>query len=256
MGKLYQAVAVRTGEAKKFPEKLKRILAPIRQETAQRGFSKTFTPSLVDDTGRAKYLRPSEGQDVRVIVDAELPKLWDLFAEMINHNMTVEMANPQATADVFLKGTVEPLWSKVPVTALLALEKDLNQILQQINGLPVNPLDTNWTWSPDRKVWVSPTTVTNTSVREKEYLVVVPATEHHPAQVKDSEKDVAIGTWTTVHFSGSLTQPQIDLLRQRTEELILAVSEARQRANDTVVLNSTMGEQALNYIANGRRPTI
>ena len=79
---------------------------------------------------------------------------------------------------------------------------------------------------------------------------MVPATEKHPAQVKELMLDRPIGTVITQEWSSLITVSQKGDMLDRVEELLRAVKKARARANeiDLDVRQNKIGADLLKYI--------
>ena len=61
-------------------------------------------------------------------------------------------------------------------------------------------------------------------------------------------EDERVGAWTTMIHSGMLTPFEKRKYVDRIDTLLRAVKQARQRANDTEVVSSNIGEKIFNYI--------
>ena len=75
-----------------------------------------------------------------------------------------------------------------------------------------------------------------------------PATDKHPAQVKEATRDEVVGIFTKTILSGAATTLQKSVLLERVEALIAAVKQARQRANSIEAEKGTIGADIAKYL--------
>jgi len=72
--------------------------------------------------------------------------------------------------------------------------------------------------------------------------VLYEATDKHPAQIKEISKDVVVGAFSNMRFSGAITsRAKADSLAI-IDELISEVKKSRTRANDVEVVPVNIGE--------------
>lgn len=142
------------------------------------------------------------------------------------------LTNQHARADVML-GT-ECVMADVPVDFLLDLEKELPQWREAFLAMPT--LDPSKKWEAERE-YVYKTMAQSTKTEKKASAVELsPATKEHKAQIKEVSNDVVVGLFTDVTFSGVATAQQKADVLALLDQLIVAVKEARMRANTTEVV--------------------
>jgi len=73
--------------------------------------------------------------------------------------------------------------------------------------------------------------VTAKMEKKVEFITISPATDKHPAQIKEISKDIVAGTVTKRYFSGEATSEQKAYALTAVDELIVEVKKSRQRAN-------------------------
>lgn len=205
------------------------------------GFNRTYRP--VDDDGDQL---PPESKRVQYKVDDILAELRRLSTHRMDAVATKEWGNTKAKADVVIDGDV--VLADVPVGYLLFLEKQLDELHVFIRGLPI--LDPSETWELDRGdgLFRSEPTTSLKMRKTPRAHVLVPATEHHPAQAETYNEDVPVGEWTRVLRSGAVHQVRVDDLSRRIIKLRDAVIAARQLANTADVDEKKVGSAIFEYI--------
>jgi hypothetical protein len=143
---------------------------------------------------------------------------------------------------------VDEMLAGVPVGYLLFLEKQLDELHVFIRGLPT--LDPSESWELDRGdgLYRSEPATTHKMRKVPRSHVLVPATEHHPAQAETYHEDVIVGEWTRVLRSGAVHQVRVDDLSRRVIQLRDAVIAARQAANAVDVDDKKVGTAIFEYV--------
>lgn len=206
---------------------------------------KTFTPA----TEGAKE-QVEEQSDIQTTVEKELRWVASHWAKAIDVARQVEEGNTLARADVVLdNGTV--LLEKVPATALLELVQRADEIQALIAAVPT--LDPSKAFREDSSkgegIYQARQVTKTRTQKQQKHLVVVPATDHHPAQVAVLNEDVPIGTLTEQEWSGLVTPSRKADMLARAEEVRRAVKQALQRANAVELpTEPTVGQAIFDFI--------
>lgn len=188
--------------------------------------------------------------DLQTNVVKELGWVSGHISKALDASYWVAETNTSARADVVLDdGTV--LLKSIPATALLELEKRINEIATLINSVPT--LDPAKGFTPDaargENVFQARTINKIRTRKEKKVIVLYPATDKHPAQTQLGDEDVAIGTIQEQEWSGLITPAQKSKYLERVDSLARAVKQARSRANDAEVdRTKNIGSPLLGYI--------
>jgi hypothetical protein len=167
---------------------------------------------------------------------------WDAFYQK-------ERTNQDARADIVVEGQV--IASDIPATALLGFEtrlRDLRDVYQTVPTLapgikwvPVEGSDTFRSDTPDDRMKTE---------KSLKFEIVTGATKEHKAQYEKWSADAAIGKYSTEYTSGMITPERKHQLLDRIEKLIIAVKQARQRANSTEVVSVKIGQAFYDSINN------
>ncbi len=229
--------AVKSSSYKRFTK----VHQKLQKTALLSGISRIYRPR--DDDGD---LLPAEqtrvqvrAQDAMREVTEELTRLFDVVA-------TKDWANMQARANVEVEGQV--LLENVPVTYLLFLEKQLNDLKTFVDKLPVLDASEVWQWDENQACYATAPQETHRTKKVPRVLVKYEATEEHPAQTEVWHEDVVVGYWRTIRFSGALPAQRVKRLLDRIDTLSTAVKYAREEANSLKVEDVKVGAKVLNWI--------
>ncbi len=242
MGKLNQILAVEKGVKTRTYKNLSDAYKGLQKLGLITGLTRSYTPK--EDGGEEL---PSETTliqlhvpDMIEAIQSELSEYWDITA-------TKEWGNTTASSNVVLDdGTI--IAEGVPVTYLLFLEKQLNDMHSFVSSIPV--LDPAETWSFDDNInsFVTDDVETHRTRKVPKVIVKYPATTEHPAQTEMFSEDVIVGFWKTRKFSSAIPATKRKQMVERVEELQRAVKVAREEANSITVENQEVADGILDYI--------
>jgi hypothetical protein len=244
MPKLNQVIAVE----KRVKSDATAVLTKAYQDTQKApllsGIARSYKPR--DDEGEQFPPESTRVQlrvnDTVLTVQAALTRFYDL-------TLTKDLANTAAKADLRVEGTL--IAEQVPVTFLLFLEKQLQDVLTFVSKLPVLDPSETWTYDPNTDTYATAPTQTVKTKKIPRNHELAPATDKHPAQVQVFTEDVLVGNWTTVKYSGAVTQQWVAGVKARTTALIEAVKTAREEANTVAVVYQSIGTDLFNYLFTG-----
>ncbi len=200
------------------------------------GLARSYVP-LKEDGEKL----PPETKQVQHSATALLRAALNRKSELLDVTATKDYSNCFAVADVVVDGEV--VVSKAPVTYLLFLEKELNDVHTFIGNLPVLDPAESWTFDQNSATWKSAETVTQRTAKVQEPIVLYPATDKHPAQTQLITKDVGVGHWHQTKMSGGLPAPRKAELLERVEKVQKAIKIAREEANLAEASVQKVGEK-------------
>lgn len=242
MPKLNQINALVTGRkgvAEKYVGDLYKLLQKPELFT---GRQRTYRP--YDEVSGEKL--PPEQQKVQFNVRDMLDGSKAVWCELWDLTGTQDAGNQEARADVVVDG--KTVLAQVPVTSLLFLEKQLNDVETFFTKLPTPDQQEDWSHDANQGLLRSRESQSLRTRKEPSHYEKAPATREHPAQVEFFYKDVPVGTWTTVQFSGALPADRKKELVARIKKLKDAVKQAREEANMIEVKASRLGEPVFAYL--------
>lgn len=242
--KMHQLIA-NEGEVAKGYEKIKSETFKVFKEAGLfEGFSREYAALDADDPDKV----PREGKEVVTTVPRRLDWTREQAVKLIDHELARDETNMTARSSLVIDGVI--IGTNVPATFLLVLEKRVKELRAVYDAIPT--LDMAHNWAPTEAgsdiVKYGPTL----AQRNKNKLVPVvlyPATEKHPAQVKESQESIPVGMFSRVDFSGKVTPNTKARLLGRIDTLIQAIRDARTQANNAdVVRMDGFGVALFNFI--------
>jgi hypothetical protein len=239
--KLNAVVAVVNGQKSRTQKTLTELHHKCQNAALFAGISRRYQPK--DEEG--EQLPPEDKQVQERVGDICLEAKASL-ACLLQVVRTQDEANCKAKADVVVGN--EKILSDVPVTHLLFLEKQLQDIHTFVSKLPL--LDDAEQWEYDDKAGYHRSKESQT-VRTKKVMrshILYQATKEHPAQVQAYSEDVPAGMWTTVKFSGAIPRRKQREMLGRVEALMDGVKKARENANEMEISVSQNDNAVLEFV--------
>lgn len=164
-----------------------------------------------------------------------LSYMLPIFEKSLALKLSKHLTNQVAAADIELDGVT--LMSNVPVDFLLDLEKVIPRYRAMFAHMPT--LDPSRKWESERDgVWKSVAPETTQGEKLVYPVVLHPPTLQHPAQVKEASKEVVVGIFKQTDFSGAATSQQKADVLSLCDRLLIAVKQARMRANSVELKKS------------------
>lgn len=253
MGKtvLHELLAVEQGRA----ETSNRL---VKEATKTLGTKRSIFEGLqkaheVFDEDKQNLKQATEHKEVESTVDEQLDFVCKEVAAYWDVILQKDEANQRAKADIIVNGQV--IVQNVPSTTLLGMEKKLTSLLAMYNAIPTT--DSAVAWEKDENyakagVWRTKYPIERQhKVVVRDWQIVAPATDRHPAQVQEISKEEILGKYVITGFSGAVSPLDKAEKLERLTALIRAVREARQRANSTEVNNDLVFGEALVDFING-----
>lgn len=241
MTKLNQIIAVEKGVKSKSYADISAAHHKVQKQALLAGIARSYQPK--DDEGEQL---PPESTRVQIKAEDVLGEVGQTLTRLFDVTATKDWANGSASADVTVDGNV--LLKSVPVTFLLFLEKQLNDIHTFVVKLPTLDAAESWHFDDAAGCWATETVQTVRSKKIPRNHVKAEATEKHPAQVEVYFEDIAVGYWKTVKFSGALPATRVRELAERVEKLQAAVKFAREQANGVDITDVKVGDKVFGYL--------
>jgi len=243
MGQIHELLAVE-------PE-LKATAAKIQQETAHTfmqkkdhfiGIFRTYEP--VSDGGERLE---NENKELITTVREKLEHTHKIMERYWDLSYQKELANREAKADIVINGV--ELAKDVPATMLLQLEKQLRELKTIYFAIPTLTPGPAWKRTEENPdVWNHEKPRKARTQKRTEPRIVVPATDKHPAQIREYTEDLVVGHWNEKILSGEWTPSEKSSICERLDTLISAVKTARARANQQEVPNSYISKNLFDFI--------
>jgi hypothetical protein len=243
--KLNQIIAIANGKKAAATAAITEIYKVLQKPDLFGGFTRVYQPN--DDEGEKL---PSESKIVQQTVAANLRAAQEQLVELFDTIATQEVANCEAKADIVVGGTT--LATQVPVSLMLFLEKQVDNMKALISKLPVLSTDTNWKVSEsDPNIHVTDTVTTTRTKKVPKAFVKAAATDKHPAQVDVFTEDIIVGNWNKVEMSSAVRISTRDAMLKKVDSLREAIKMAREEANSIEVKKIEIGKKITDFVFGG-----
>lgn len=242
MPKLNQVNALVTGRKSETEKAVTEIYKVIQEEGLFHGFERAYKPNDEEQGERLPAESQRVQQQAAELIEqarAKWTELWDL-------TLTQDTGNQQARADVVVDGRT--LLKAVPVTYLLFLEKQVNDVETFLGKLPTPDPSEEWTHDPAVGLLRSKPNQSIRTKKEPTRFEKAPATKEHPAQVEILHIDTPVGVWTKTLYSGCIPADEKNALMARARKLKDAIRVAREQANLTEVEPKKAGDPLFAYM--------
>lgn len=239
--KLNQVIAVEKGVKQRTYTRITELHKQAQKPEMYYGFTKKYTPK--DEKGETF---PDEFQKVQLRADEVLDESRKLKEEYINTVATKDKGNMHAMANIVVRG--HTIATDIPVTTLLFLEKELQDLNTLVSKMPV--LDDSLEWNRDDASDLYKTESIRTQKTNKvpEVVVKYEATPQHPAQTELITLDRVVGFWDTVKQSSAITRKEKKRILDNIQDVMDAVKVARESANGIEVEDLDIASSLLGYI--------
>lgn len=225
MPKLNQVNAILTSKKGEVEKEVTETYKLIQKEALFQGRERTYRP--IDEINGQKL--PAESQRVQQRADELIRKAVARWTEVWNLVLTQDTGNQDAITDIEVDGV--KVIADVPVTSLLYFDKQLNDLETFVSKLPTPDPAEEWNHDANSGLLKGRATESMRTSKEPTVIVKYDATDKHPAQTELFTKDIPVGTWTQILYSGAMPSDKKEAILARVRKLQVAVKEARERAN-------------------------
>lgn len=242
MTKLNQVLAIESGTRKRVNTEVTQLHRVSSQPALFEGLVRAYRP-IADDGVQL----PTETKKVQISAEDTLKKTAELKAELWDLTATKDATNQVAKADVTLPdGTV--IIENAPVSTLLMLEKEMNDMETFISKLPTLDPSEEWEFDAAQNQWRSAAVETTKTKKVLANHVRAEATDKHPAQVDVFHEDVVEGFWKRTRFSGAMAADRKEILLTRVRDIKKALKFAREQANGVETTPRALGAKVFSYL--------
>ncbi|OWK38112.1 hypothetical protein [Fimbriiglobus ruber] len=242
MPKLNQINAIVSGRKGDSEKAITELYKLVQKDQLFAGRERTYRP-LDEVTGQKL---PPESQRVQQRADDLVRQAREKWADLWNLVLTQDVGNQQAKADVVVDG--QPILANVPITFLLFLDKQVNDLETFVSKLPTPDPAEEWTHDPNTGLLRSRATESVRTSKEPTVIVKYEATKDHPAQTELFTKDVPVGTWTQILYSGCIPADRKNAILARVRKLRDAIKAAKEQANLHEVERQKAAEAVFGFV--------
>lgn len=239
LNQINAVVTARKGDAEKQITELHKL---IQKEQLFTGRERTYRP--LDEVNGQKL--PSESQRVQQRADDLIRQAREKWTELWNLVLTQDTGNQSAKADIVVDG--KTVLTNVPVTTLLFLDKQVNDLETFVSKIPTPDPAEEWAHDPNSGLLRGKANESLRTSKEPTVIVKYPATTEHPAQTELFTKDVPVGTWTQIMYSGCIATDRKNAILARVRKLQDAIKVAKEQANMLEVERQKAAEALFGYV--------
>ncbi|VTR95691.1 Uncharacterized protein OS=Myxococcus sp. (contaminant ex DSM 436) GN=A176_04436 PE=4 SV=1 [Gemmata massiliana] len=239
LNQINAVVTARKGDAEKQITELYKL---IQKEQLFTGRERTYRP--LDEVNGQKL--PPESQRVQQRADDLIRQAREKWTELWNLVLTQDTGNQSAKADVVVDG--KAVLANVPITTLLFLDKQVNDLETFVSKLPTPDPAEEWAHDPNSGLLRSKANESLRTSKEPTVIVKYDATKEHPAQTELFTKDVPVGTWTQILYSGCIAADRKNAILARVRKLQDAIKVAKEQANLLEIERQKAAEALFGYV--------
>lgn len=249
MGKLHELLAVEDSLMTKFKVVLQEGVSTLSSKEHLFKGTTINQQSLLDkeDPKYHKYPDTTHTVPVQETVHNKLRYIFEDAARYFDAVAQKDATNREANADLIIDEKV--ILKNVPAITLLFLENKFKGIRSLIESVKTLDPAKVWSKTPGQDgVFQTPESAVAIEEPVQEFPIVAPATDKHPAQVKEVTKHVVRATKRTVEMSGLISPQEKSNLMSRCDKIINACKTARQRANDVATKDVQVSKELFEYL--------
>lgn len=216
------------------------------------GNTRTLTLFNRDTTNQVEFdaIEAKDHVDNRVqyTVGGNLNYMAGIVGSWLDVNFTKEATNQIAKADVVIGGLT--LIKDAPATYLLGLENKLGALRQAYEAIPTLAPGINWEPATDigPEIWKGPEVSDTKTLKTTDQTLLKQSSDKHPDVLVNRDVIKNIGQYKDRKFSGMIPVAEKAAIIARFDQLLMAVKEARQRANDVNAVASKCSETLFGYL--------
>lgn len=241
--KLYEILAIEQDRKNKANQSLGEAKKQFLKNTvAFDGMIKKYVPTEEN----AEQI-PDERKEMITSVKELIDYSLDAVITSLNATLSKEETNASGIAQAELK-VGEKSFGTFAATTLLAMEAQLNKVLELYKSIPVLDTTRKWEFDEQNSCYRTEEEVKFRTIKRPKVIVKYEATENHPAQTELLNIDFQVGKYETTYFSGRITPTEKNKLLRKIEALIEAVKVARSKANNVEVKNISVGQEIFDFI--------
>ncbi|MBT9547874.1 MAG: hypothetical protein IV090_20970 [Candidatus Sericytochromatia bacterium] len=241
MTKLNQIIAVEKGVKSRDHAEVSNLYKLIQKPELFNGITRTYRKKSEEGEDY-----PADRKKVAVRAQEALAKFAESKTELFDITAQKDYANCHAVANVVVDGVI--LLEKAPVTYLLFLEKQLNDLHTFVSSLPILDEAEDWSLDANSDLYKTQPVQTAKTKKVQRPLVMYPATTEHPAQTQLITEDIIEGYWDSIKYSAAVPLPKKQALVKRAQTLLDAVKKAREEANAVDAFKKEVGKKLFDYL--------
>lgn len=241
MPRLNQIIAIANGQKSRTQSALTQIYHKLQKEELFQGLARSYRSR--DAEGEQM---PSQQELVKYTVGRAIEEIEAAMTDCWNVVATQDYANCIARGDVKIGDEV--IIKGVPAVTLIYLEKQLQDLANEIGRFPTLDAAEEWGESNETATYATPARESVRTKKVPKSFEKYPATKEHPAQVEMYHEDVVVGYWETIKYSGAIPEADKSVYLSRIHKLQDAVKAAREEANGINTEDRKIAEPVFRYL--------
>ena len=205
------------------------------------GHSRVYTPK---NTGDETY--PDDSKNPQCNVKDLLNRIVKLEADIWDSRAARDFTNMGAKADVVVNDII--LVKDAPVTWLLDMEKQMNDLRKIVELIPILDNAQVWTEDTNSGIYRSGITKTHKTKKVEKVVVLLEQTQYQQGKAEIRPEDITVGYWDQTNFSGAMPATTKKKILERINVLADAFKMARGQANKVEVQLQDVGRSIFDYI--------
>ena len=245
MAKLHQFLAVEADVRRRTENEVTELHKLLQKEPLFSGLHRTYEP--IKDVKDGGVMHPAERTHLQNRASDAIAQAAALWKDSLDMAATVNWGNVGAKADVVVNGVV--MFKDAPVTYLLWLTHQLDNMHTFVQKLPTLAPDIEWDWDKNNRCYKNRHEIKTTKGEKIAYAFVkFKGDEKHPPQVDKEFRDEVVGYWTAMKYSGAITVQEQKVMLERVEALRKAVKMAKEKANQVEAEDIKVSGPMLDFI--------
>ena len=216
----------------------------------------TFSTKQIHFDGKYRTYHPdsddgdmvdNEYKDIVTTVEKKVAYVSRMVSKAMDVVLTKEETNASGTARAEL--VVDGIcFGSFSATSLLYLEKTLSEIRRVYEAMPTLQPGKTWIFNKDLDIYETPQSITYRNIKEIVPIILTPATDKFPANVKEGSRNVKVGEYHEIERSGRVYPRVKSDVLERIDSLIKEVKSTREKANSVQVKQVNVAEQIFSLI--------
>ena len=218
----------------------------------------TFTNKQSHFDGHERTYHPDSDEGDRVddeykdIVTTVADKIF-YVSKIVSKSIDIVLSKEETNASGIVKAELivsGNSFGTFSATALLHLEKVMLELRRIYDAIPTLVPGKSWSFNTDLGVYETPQSTTYRNIKELVPLILAPATDKHPAQVKETTTTRKVGEYHETNRSGRIYPKVKSAVLERIDEFIKEIKSTREKANSVQVVDINIAAQIFAYINN------
>lgn len=226
-----------------------------KKETLFKGNTRILEMFGKDDTNSVEYtsLEAKDRVDnkVQYTVPENLNYMAGVYGAWLDVMFTKELTNQAAKADVVIDGVT--VIEGAPATFLLGLENKMGKLRELYLSMPTLAPGITWTKAEELgpNLWRGSEETDMKTLNTDQQTLLKQSSDKHPDTLVTVKTVKNIGKYKKQEFSGMISVAEKASMIARLDRLLMAIKDARMRANDVDAIEKKCSMSVFQYLHSG-----